>query len=435
MGSAINSAYDYYLTTYGSQQTSRYDSHRREDLRNTVNKIKKLNKESPLYKIKISGDVQKFAIDIKENARSIKNIVAAFSEDEAGIGAAFEKKIAISSNPEAATAEYIGESSSLKESEGFELEIMQLATPQTNVGNFLKRDEYDFLPGSYSFDLNMNSNSYEFQYNINVGDTNEEVLQKLARLVNNAHIGLKADILNGSQEMAALRLESKQTGLSPEETSLFRIVPENTHESRQAMQILGIDAVAAMAENSSFLLNGTKHNSYSNTFTINNVFSITLNDVTPKNEPVKIGFKPGAEAVTDDIQSLVDSFNSMIRIAENHSGMPSSNEKLLKDMGNVAKTFSSSLNPIGLSVSDKGMINVDRTRLTESVVSEDAAQNIGVLNRFKDAIGRKADEASLDPMNYVKKVLVTYKNPISDKNLVCPYITSVYSGMMVDRIC
>ncbi len=435
MALVINSAYDYYLTTYGSQQTSRYDSHGMEDLRNTVNKIKKLNKESPLYKIRISGDVQKFAIDIKENARSIKNIVASFSEDEAGIGAAFEKKIAISSNPQAATAQYVGDSASLKESEGFELEIMQLASPQTNVGNFVKRDEYDFLPGSYSFDLNMNSNSYEFQYNINVGDTNEEVLQKLARLVNNAHIGLKADILNGSQEMAALRLESNQTGLSDDETYLFRIVPENTHESRQAMQILGIDAVAAMAENSSFLLNGTKHSSYSNTFTINNVFSITLNDVTPTNEPVKIGFKPGAEAVTDDIQSLVDSFNSMIRIAENHSGMPSSNEKLLKDMGNVAKTFSSSLNPIGLSVSDKGMIDVDRAKLTESVVSEDADLNIGVLNRFKDAIGRKADEASLDPMNYVKKVLVTYKNPISDKNLVCPYITSIYSGMMVDRIC
>ena len=122
-------------------------------------------------------------------------------------------------------------------------------------------------------------------------------------------------------------------------------------------------------------------------------------------------------------------------MAENHSGMPSSNEKLLKDMGNVAKTFSSALRPLGLSVSDKGMISVDRTRLTESVVSKDADQNLGVLNRFKDAIGRKADEASLDPMNYVKKVLVTYKNPNSSKNFVCPYITSVYSGMMVDRIC
>lgn len=435
MALAIGTAYNYYLETYGSQQTSRYDSHKKEDLRNTVNRIRILNKESPLYKIRISGDVQKYAIDIKESARNIKNIVASFSESEEGIGAGFEKKIATSSNPEAVTAEYIGDSSSLTTTDGFELEVLQLASPQTNVGNFLKRDEYDFLPGSYSFDLDMNSNSYEFQYNINVSDTNADVLHKLARLVNNAHIGLKADVLNGSQDMASLRLESKQTGLSPKETSLFKIVPESTQESRQAMQILGIDSVAAMAENSSFLLNGTKHSSYSNTFTINNTFSVTLHDITKKNEPVTIGFKPGFEAVTDDVQSLIDSFNSMIQIAENHSGMPASNEKLLKDMGNVAKAFSSSLNSLGLSVSDKGMINVDREKLTESIVSDDAEQNIGILNHFKDAVGRKADEASLDPMNYVKKVLVTYKNPNSSKNFLCPYITSVYSGMMVDRIC
>ena len=92
MAFTIGSAYDYYLKTYGSQQTSRYDSHRKEDLRNTVNKIKILNKESPLYKFKLSGDVQKYAIDIKESARNIKNVVASFSESEAGIAAAFDKK-------------------------------------------------------------------------------------------------------------------------------------------------------------------------------------------------------------------------------------------------------------------------------------------------------------------------------------------------------
>ena len=54
MASWISSAYDYYLSAYGTRQASRYDSHRKEDLRNTVNKIKILNKESPLYKIKIS---------------------------------------------------------------------------------------------------------------------------------------------------------------------------------------------------------------------------------------------------------------------------------------------------------------------------------------------------------------------------------------------
>lgn len=435
MASLITSAYDYYLTTYASQHTSRYDSHRREDLRNTVNKIKKLNKESPLYKIRISGDVQKFAIDIKESARNIKNVVAAFSESAAGLGAGFDKKIATSSNPDAVTAEYIGDTASLTTSEGFEIEVLQLATPQTNVGNFLKRDEHEFSPGSYSFDLNMNANSYEFQYNINAGDTNEEVFRKLARLVNNAHIGLKADIINGSHDMAALRLESKQTGLAPQESALFKIVPDGSPESRQAMQTLGIDSVAAAAENSSFLLNGTKHHSYSNTFTINNSFSVTLQGITPEHEPATIGFKPGSEAVTDDIESLVDSFNSILQIAEKHSGSKQSNEKLLKDMGNIAKTFSEAFRPLGLTVSKVGLISVDRDKLTESVVSEESDDNIGVLNRFKDAVGRKADEASLDPMNYVKKVLVAYKNPNSTKNFVCPYITSVYSGMMVDRVC
>ncbi len=435
MALPIGAAYDYYLSTYGSQHASRYDSHKKEDLLNTVNRIKILNKESPLYKVRLSGDVQKFAIDIKESARNIKNVVASFSESEEGIGASFYKKIATSSNPDAVTAEYVGDSASLTTNENFELEVLQLAAPQTNIGNFLKRTEHDLLPGSYSFDLNMNTNSYEFQYNINVGDTNEDVLHKLSRLVNNAHIGLKASILSGSQETAALRLESSQTGLAHGESELFKIIPEDTQESRNAMQILGIDAISSSAENSSFLLNGTKHSSLSNTFTINNSFSVTLNDVSPKHKPVTIGFKPGAEAITDDIQLLIDSFNSIIQIAEKHSGKKQSNDKLLKDMGNIAKTHALDFRSMGLSVADNGFVSVDRDTLFQSVISEDSDKYLKVINRFKDSIGRKADEASLDPMNYVTKVLVTYKNPDPSKNFLCPYITSVYVGMLVDRKC
>jgi len=431
MASIINSAYDYYLTTYGSRQVSRYDSHKKEDLRNTVNKINKINKESPLYKVRMSRDVQKFAIDIKESARNIKNIVASLSETDAGIGAAFDKKIAISSQPDVATAEYIGDDSDV--SVGFELEVRQLATPQVNVGNFLKRNSRDFATGSYSFDLNTNSNSYEFQYNINAEDTNEDVLRKLGRLVNNSNIGLKADIINGGSEMSALRIESKDTGLGENESDLFRIIPAATPDSQYAMRTLGIDTVAAPAENSSFLLNGVEHSSYSNTFTINNAFAVTLNGVSPKNTPAVIGFKPSADAVADDIQSLVDSFNAILETAEVNSGSPISNEKLLKDMGNIAKAFSENLEPIGLSVGDHGVIDIDRDALTRSVISNEADENIKVLNHFKDAIGRKADEASLDPMNYIKKILVTYKNP--GKNFVTPYVSSVYSGMMMDQIC
>ena len=77
----IDSVYNYYLTTYGSSNVSRYDAHKKSQLRDVYNRMVKLNKESPLYKISNSGDVQKFAIDIKENTRNIQNIVASLSSE------------------------------------------------------------------------------------------------------------------------------------------------------------------------------------------------------------------------------------------------------------------------------------------------------------------------------------------------------------------
>ena len=47
---AIDSAYQYYLSTYGNSTVSRYDTHKKSQLRDTYNKIVKTNKESPLYK-------------------------------------------------------------------------------------------------------------------------------------------------------------------------------------------------------------------------------------------------------------------------------------------------------------------------------------------------------------------------------------------------
>ena len=70
---AIHSAYQYYLNTYSSFGMSRYDTHKKSQLRAVYNNIVKINKESPLYKIKYSGDVERFAIDIKEKTRSIQN--------------------------------------------------------------------------------------------------------------------------------------------------------------------------------------------------------------------------------------------------------------------------------------------------------------------------------------------------------------------------
>ena len=41
---AIDSAYQYYLSTYGNSTVSRYDTHKKSQLRDTYNKIVKTEK-------------------------------------------------------------------------------------------------------------------------------------------------------------------------------------------------------------------------------------------------------------------------------------------------------------------------------------------------------------------------------------------------------
>ena len=149
---AIDTAYHYYLSTYANQSASRYDSHKKSELRNIYNTIVKINKDAPLYKIKHSGDVQKFAIDIKESTRIIKNVVASLSDAEEGIGNAFQKKIAVSSQEDVVSADYIGNNKETDELESFLIEVKELASSQINLGNFLDKNHLTLKPGSYSFD-------------------------------------------------------------------------------------------------------------------------------------------------------------------------------------------------------------------------------------------------------------------------------------------
>ena len=46
---ALNTIYNHYLSAYAPKGTTRYDAHKRSELKSIYNTILKLNKESPLY--------------------------------------------------------------------------------------------------------------------------------------------------------------------------------------------------------------------------------------------------------------------------------------------------------------------------------------------------------------------------------------------------
>ncbi len=163
------------------------------------------------------------------------------------------------------------------------------------------------------------------------------------------------------------------------------------------------------------------------------MFELTLHGISEENNPAIIGFKTNADAMADNIQTLVDSYNSILHTADKYNGLQQQSAKLYQDMSSTAFTFQDSLESIGLLVDGNGEISIDKGLLTEAVSDGNAEEHLTVLNNFKDLLNTKANNASLDPMKYVDKILVTYKRP--GKNLVTPYVTSIYSGMMMDRYC
>lgn len=428
-------AYAYYLSTYGQNRPTRYDSHKKSDLRKIYNAIVKTNREAPLYKLSGEDEVAKYAIDIKENAKAIQNVVASLSDSYGHFSDSFRKKVAISSDEETVGVKYVGDGTENADFENFNIEVKQLSSPQINTGNFLRNDGLTIIPGKYSFDLNVNYAAYEFQFNVKPGESNLDVMRKLAGLVNRSSLGISATLKHGTTEIgepaSALTLTSRQMGRSTDEP-IFTIKPGPTSESMQFLDQLGIERITQQAENSRFLVNGEELESLSNSFTINNTFELTLNNLSPEGQPAEISFKTDVDAVADNVMTLVNAFNGILKIAEGSTSEAAGDtNKLLNEMSSISRSRCESLGEIGLDVAENGTVSINKEKLEAAIQPDRAEVTFSRLSKFKNAIGAKADAVAINPMNYVNKVVVNYKNP--GKTFTAPYFSSVYSGMMLDR--
>ena len=425
--------YNFYMTTYAPKPSTPYDSHKKSELRSVYNSIVKMNKESPLYILDTSKDSQKFAISIKENARELRNTIASLGGlDETEL---LNKKVAYSSNPNIATAEFIG---SLKEGEelpSYDIEVDRLASQQVNTGRYLADDEPAALaPDTYSFDIGIDGLNYEFQFSIKPNETNREVEDRLARLITNANIGMKAQVVSGENNTSYLRMESNATGLKGSDPYIYRISDHRTNKTSGTVDYFGLDHVAVMPGNASYMVNGEAHTSSTNRFTLDHTYDIELTGVSSEEgETASIGLKTDVESLTENINTLVGGFNSFLRaVSEYTDNQPKSN-RLFNEMSSVARVFAHDLTSVGLNLNLDGTLEVDGKTLRQTAMSEDAAEAFSPLKRFTNSVLRKSNQVSLNPMNYVNNIIVAYKNP--GKNFASPYITSAYSGMMFNSYC
>lgn len=421
----INSVYDYYISTYGNRTVSRHDSHKRSELRDIYNNIVKINKASPLYKVDMSESSQKLAIDIKEAAKALTDTlsdITDIADDSMPVGIT-----ASSDNPSLVTAAYSG--SDMPDEKELVFNVKQLASAQVNVGEYVSSGAKILFPGTYSFNIETAGNTYSLEFAVSEDDNNGRILDKLAKSISHSGIGLDAEVIQNEYAQKALKITSQTTGSHKGSPTQFRITEGTGNHLTGAVKLYGLDNIDSYPSNAVFDLNGKSSISENNSFIVDGRYEVTLHGTSDEYGIGTISARKDGSALIDEYNRLADNYNHFLELANRKDTHEL--RMLRSTVASTVKRYKSTLENNGFSINDDNTLSVNTDNLIESAKSGSIFDNLKNLGSFKEALKKRVENIELNPMEYINKKIVAYKNP--QKLITTPYATSLYTGMMFDR--
>lgn len=420
----FNNVYNYYRTDLFGRSSSRYDSHDRSDLKKIYKSIVNMSKDAPVFLLKDVKAIEEYSIHMKESAIRFRNSIASLGGlDESTM---FEQRTVYSTDPDVVEATGLN----ISNDDTMDITVENLATVQEAVGHFLPESELSLSPGAYSFDVMTANSNYELQFSIGDTDTNQTIQNRLARLINHSNLGLNASVISNDQNESALMIRSNKTGTTAGGHQPFMISDENTSQRKGIVDYLGIRETDVPAENARYTVNGESFQSSSNSFILDGKYSITLKSIGgTEDNPVKISVKPDYESLKDNIISLTGSYNDFLQAAAKYVNQHPRTNLLIGTMNAMSASYAPSFTKAGITQDASGKLSVDEDKLTAALIGSDAEEALGSLKNFTHTTLRKATQIQLNPMDYIDKRIVAYKNP-HVSHYANPYITSAYSGML-----
>ncbi|MCR5106821.1 MAG: flagellar filament capping protein FliD [Lachnospiraceae bacterium] len=432
--SVLNNIYNQINTTYNPMRTNtKYDTHKKSELRGVYNSIVEKSKDAPLFLLDDSKETKDYVVDLKENSRNLKNTIASLSQSGSTDDILSKKTIA-SSDDSKVRANYLGGDFEEGDASELTLSIKQLAGEQQNTGRFLPPDERIGLDSdTYSFDVHSRDMDYEFQFNISDTDTNKNIQDKLERLINRSNIGIKAEVIQNGEGMTSLSLTSEDMGVRNDEGVLFNVSDNRTSKASGVVEYLGLSNVSLEPKNAEFTLNGVDRVATGNHFTVDGKYDIELKAPTTEGESVTVGFKTDYESLAENIEKLIGGYNDFIEKANSYVEKQPNSKTLINEMRSITTKFSKGLEDLGVSLTPDSTIALDPEKLRKELNSPDALKKLETIKDFANTVLKKTSEVALDPMQYTRRRIVEYKNP--GHNFSAPYVTSNYSGMMFSGYC
>ena len=429
----LNTVYNHYMTTYAPEGTnSKYDAHKKSELKGVVNSIVKLNKDAPLFLIDNSPETKEFAVSLKESARMLKNTISSLSVENGD--EMLSKKTVSSSNDNLISATYIGSPGDGGSPPNIEVAVKQLASGQINSGREMPPGEMGLPPDTYSFDIRSRDIDYEFQFNINEGDTNKSIEEKLARLITRSNIGIHAETREDENGNISLSLRSDDTGVKGDSSLLFEVTDDKTSKRKGTVDYFGINNVTSAPENAEYSIDGEEMTSSTNSINVGKFYELNLKGVTRDDETVSIGVKTDVESLTDNISHLIMGYNAFMQNAARYLDSQPQSNALVREMAGLSSGFNNELESLGVNFSENGQISLDKNLIQQTANEDDSLTKFDNVKKFANNILNKANSIALDPLQYTNKKIVAYKDPNAN-NFASPYITSNYSGMMFSSYC
>lgn len=401
----------------------RNTTHNTSELKAVYNSMAKYNKNSPLYLLSLSEEKQSYMINIKEAALAIKETADVFGKVDGDI---YSKKV-LNSDDEESISGAIKDQDLTGIPDKLSIKLDNLATEQVNVGNYLDSYELSIVPKKHTLSISSVDGSANLNVRVSEDDTNLNVQNRIARMINDERLGVNATVLREG-DTSAIMLSSTETGVADTTDGLFFNFRQIS-SGQNTVDILGLNNVQEEPLNARFTINGELHESASNHISINK--AIELDFYKPTEKAVEISFVSDAKQVMEQLDGFIEAYNSLVDLAKSGGQTKVGTRNLGNDITGIVNKHLAELERNGISIDDNGKMSKDDKVLTESIKNGSFSDLFKDISLFKKDVEKATERLVIDPLAYVDKLIVTYPNKANKINT--QYTQSLYSGLMYNN--
>jgi len=430
----LNEVYNYLIglnTSYQLRPQTKYDMHKKDDLKNIYSKMKDSGIKSPLYLISRTESNRQFTLDIKDSAIALQSSISMLQDRESD-DALMNRQKAVVDNRDTLSCKIIDEKNE-NLPEPFEMQVHHLATKQVNTGRDYYKTGIGPVEGTYTFQAVCEENTYEFQFHISERAKNNEILGKLSRFINKSNLGITAEIEAGEHENTIhMTLSSQETGLADERGQIFELRDISAPAGQDGLIAhYDLNNMTTAPSNASFTINGEKKESLANNFILNNSLHITLQNAS--DEPVLVDYAPDDSYIYDGILQFVTDYNNILQTAADYPA--GKGNKIIHDLKLISNAYKNQLESSGINIAPStGKLELDESLVRQSIEDGDMNEIFSSRYGFINRVAHKINEIKINPLEYVDKKVVTYPNTLHYP-YPNPYITSMYSGLFFNNYC